>query len=75
MWMAGKQSRQHSDCNPVIPELIHNETCLLHNATILADILALELWRALAFTYIYACLNASWWTRLSDREEAGDIVR
>ncbi len=62
-------------CNPVIPELVHNETRLLKNATILADTLALELGRVLAFTYIYACLNASWWTQLSDREGAHDIVR
>ncbi len=62
-------------CNPVIPALVHNETRLLHNATILADALTLEVWRVLAFTYIYACLNASWWTRLSDREEASAIVR
>lgn len=62
-------------CNPVIPELVHNETRLLNNATILANTLALDLWRVLAFTYIYACLNASWWTRLSDRAGADDIVR
>jgi len=62
-------------CNPVKPDLVHNETRLLRNAAILADALALELWRVLAFTYVYACLNASWWTRLSDREEAEDIVR
>jgi streptomycin 6-kinase len=62
-------------CNPVMPELVHNETRLLKNATILADTLALELRRVLAFTFIYACLNASWWTRLSEREGADDIVR
>jgi hypothetical protein len=29
----------------------------------------------LAFTYVYACLNASWWTQLRHRKEAEDIVR
>jgi streptomycin 6-kinase len=53
-------------CNPAIPELVHNEARLLTNAMILADALALELPRVLAFTYAYACLNASWW------EERGD---
>jgi streptomycin 6-kinase len=62
-------------CNPVMPELVHNETRLLNNAAILADALALELGRVLAFAYAYACLNASWWTQLSDREGAEDIVR
>lgn len=62
-------------CNPVMPELVHNETRLLNHAAILADALALELRRVLAFTYMYACLNASWWTRLNDREGAEDIVR
>lgn len=45
-------------CNPVMPELVHNVTRLLNNAAILADTLAIELERVLAFTYIYACLNA-----------------
>ena len=58
-----------------MPELVHNETRLLNNAAILADALGLELWRVLAFTYVYACLNASWWTQLGDREGAEDIVR
>jgi len=62
-------------CNPEMPTLVHNETRLLNHATLLADTLGLELWRVLAFTYMYACLNASWWTRLSDREGADDIVR
>jgi streptomycin 6-kinase len=55
-------------CNPVMPELVHNETRLLTNAAILADTLAIELPRVLAFTYIYACLNASWWSRRGDGE-------
>lgn len=62
-------------CNPVMPELVHNETRLLNNAAILADTLTLELGRVLAFTYIYACLNASWWSQLSSMEKAEDIVR
>jgi streptomycin 6-kinase len=59
-------------CNPVMPELVHNETRLLTNAAILAEMLALELPRVLAFTYAYACLNASWWVRRGDGE---DIVQ
>jgi len=62
-------------CNPVMPELVHNETRLLNNAAILADTLTLELERVLAFTYIYACLNASWWSQLDSMENAKDIVR
>jgi streptomycin 6-kinase len=62
-------------CNPVMPELVHNETRLLTNAAILADMLALDLSRVLAFTYTYACLNASWWLRLMDKREAGEIVQ
>jgi streptomycin 6-kinase len=62
-------------CNPVMPELVQNETRLLNNAAILADALELDLRRVLAFAYVYACLNASWWTLLSDREGAKDIVR
>jgi streptomycin 6-kinase len=62
-------------CNPVMPALVHNETRLLTNASILADALGLVLWRVLAFTYLYACLNASWWLKLSDREEAAEIVQ
>jgi streptomycin 6-kinase len=59
-------------CNPVMPELVHNETRLLTNAAILADMLALDLSRVLAFTYAYACLNASWW---SGRTGGEDIVQ
>jgi streptomycin 6-kinase len=62
-------------CNPGpgMPELVHNETRLLTNAAILADTLALDLSRILAFTYVYACLNASWWLRIAV-EGAEDIV-
>jgi streptomycin 6-kinase len=59
-------------CNPAIPELVHNETRLLSNASILADELAIDRWRVLAFTYAYACLNASWWARHTGAE---DIVQ
>jgi streptomycin 6-kinase len=55
-------------CNPVMPELVHNETRLLTNAAILADELGIDLPRLLAFTYAYACLNASWWVRLGGEE-------
>ena len=58
-------------CNPVKPELVHNETRLLTQATILADALALELWRVLAFTCAYACLNASWWSQPAGSAAAG----
>lgn len=62
-------------CNPAIPELVHNETRLLKNAAILAETLALDLGRVLAFTYAYACLNASWWTQMSDKAGAAEILR
>lgn len=61
-------------CNPVMPELVHNETRLLTNAAILADTLAIDLSRVLAFTYAYACLNASWWLPRIDTKVAEDIV-
>jgi streptomycin 6-kinase len=61
-------------CNPEMPELVHNETRLLTNATILADTLAIDLSRVLAFTYAYACLNASWWLPRIDTKVAEDIV-
>jgi streptomycin 6-kinase len=62
-------------CNPVMPELVHSETRLLNTTAILADTLSIEMERILAFTYIYACLNASWWSKLNNRENAKDIVR
>lgn len=61
-------------CNPLMPELVHNETRLLTNAAILADTLALDLSRVLAFTYAYACLNASWWLPRIRTKVARDIV-
>jgi streptomycin 6-kinase len=63
-------------CNPAMPELVHNETRLLTNAAILADTLALDRSRVLAFTYAYACLNASWWSlRIGVDEIADDLVQ
>jgi streptomycin 6-kinase len=61
-------------CNPEMPELVHNETRLLTNAAILADTLALDLSRILAFTYAYACLNASQWLSHIDTKGAEDTV-
>jgi streptomycin 6-kinase len=58
-------------CNPAMPGLVHNETRLLANAAILADALTIDLSRLLAFTYAYACLNASWQLRIG----AEDIVQ
>ena len=55
-------------CNPAMPELVHNETRLLTNAEILADVLAIEMTRILEFTYAYACLNASQCLRIGDTE-------
>lgn len=55
-------------CNPPISEIVHNESRLLTNATILADALKIDLPRLLAFTYAYACLNASWWHNLGGEE-------
>src|SRR5262249_25389924 len=51
-------------CNPVLPELVHDETRLLTSAGIMAEMLALDRERVLAFTYAWACLNASWWLKL-----------
>ena len=62
-------------CNPVMPELVHNETRLLAHAAILADTLALDPSRVLAFTYVYACLNASWWLPRIQTKSAEDIVQ
>ena len=56
-------------CNPGRPDLVHNETRLLTHAAILADTLAIARLRVLAFTYAYACLNASWWVRRGDGDE------
>jgi len=53
-------------CNPPIPELVHNEARLLAQAALLADALALDPDRIVAFTYAYAALNAAWWLALGD---------
>ena len=55
-------------CNPVLPELVFDPARLLRNASILAERLDLKLPRVLAFTYAYACLNASWWLKLGGAE-------
>ena len=47
-----------------MPEIVHNETRLLTNAAILADALAIDRSRILAFTYAYAGLSASWSLRI-----------
>jgi streptomycin 6-kinase len=57
-------------CNPAMPEIVHNEARLLTQAAILADALEIDLSRVLAFTYAYACLNASWWSRGTGAEDA-----
>jgi streptomycin 6-kinase len=63
-------------CNPPIPEIAHNETRLLTNAAILADMLEIDLSRVLAFTYTYACLNASQWSlRLGMDDLAEEFIQ
>ena len=64
----------NSLCNPVMPELVHNEARLLATAAIFADTLALDLQRVLAWTYAYACLNASWWLHIK-ADNAEEIVQ
>jgi streptomycin 6-kinase len=58
-------------CNPGRPEFVHDETRLLTHAALLADLLALDRGRVLAFTYAWACLNTSFWLPLG----GSDIVR
>ncbi len=55
-------------CNPPLPEIVHSEARLLAQAGILARALDLDPKRVLAFTYAYACLNASWWEALDGPE-------
>jgi len=62
-------------CNPGLSELVHNESRLLTNATILADALAIDRSRLLAFTYAYACLNASQWSLRIGTEGAQEIIQ
>jgi streptomycin 6-kinase len=59
-----------------MPELVHNETRLLTNAAILAETLEIDLSRVLAFTYAYACLNASQWLpRIGMDDVAEEIIQ
>jgi len=54
-------------CNPAgMDDLVANETRLLRNAEILAEMAGLDLTRLLAFTFAHACLSACW------SEEDGD---
>lgn len=61
-------------CNPVMPELVHNEARLLTTAAIFADTLVLDRQRVLAWTFAYACLNASWWLHIK-ADNADEIVQ
>lgn len=48
-------------CNPIeMPDLVGNEARLFANAAILAAHSQIDLSRVLVFTYLYACLSASW---------------
>ena len=47
-------------CNPPLAAVVHSEARLLSAAAILADALAIDTARVLAFTYAYACLSACW---------------
>ena len=58
-------------CNPGRPELVHDERRLLTHAALLAELLAVDRWRVLGFTYAWACLNATRWLPLG----GNDIVR
>jgi streptomycin 6-kinase len=58
-------------CNPGRPEVVHNERRLLTHAALLTELLAVDRWRVLAFTYAWACLNATRWLPLG----GNDIVR
>jgi streptomycin 6-kinase len=58
-------------CNPFRgqprhDELVHDERRLLTAAGILADALEIDLPRVLQFTFVYACLSASWALTLHD---------
>ncbi len=61
-------------CNPVnMPDVVENEERLLRTAGILADKLAMEQSRVLAFVHIYACLSASWY--VSDGQDGSHAVK
>ena len=62
-------------CNPFRgqprhDELVHDERRLLTAAGILADALQIDLARVLQFTFIYACLSASWALAIDDDDGA-----
>lgn len=58
-------------CNPPSAvELVHNEGRLLKIAGILAQQMALEESRVLAYTFAYACLSASWSLDIGHEAEA-----
>jgi len=62
-------------CNPFRgqprrDELVHDEKRLLTAAGILADALELDLARVLQFTFVYACLSASWALAIHDDDQA-----
>jgi streptomycin 6-kinase len=56
-------------CNPVLPELVFDGARLRRNAEILANGLGLAVQRVLAYTFAYACLNASQWVARGDGPE------
>lgn len=61
-------------CNPVaLPDHVMNEARLLRQAAILAEHLAIERARLLAYTFAYACLSAAW--SLEDGHDARLALR
>ncbi len=57
-------------CNPVsMPGLVENEARLLKCADILSQKLGIDSSRILAFTFVYACLSATWF--LEDGDASG----
>ena len=61
-------------CNPWnMPDVVENKSRLLNQAGILAEKLGIDLSRVLAFTYVYACLSASW--SLGDGMDAAHTLR
>lgn len=61
-------------CSPgSMPEFVQNEDRLLRNARILAEALGIDFTRLLNFTFVYACLSASW--SLNDDQDADHALR
>ncbi len=61
-------------CNPIdMPELVADEKRLLRTVMLLAEHLAIERERLLAFVYAYACLSACW--SLEDGDDPGLALR